>query len=460
MTPLEILHNLIPMNLASLSFVYVLLPVCLLVFYLAPVRFRPAVLLAASIGFYMLAEPKHIILCATVIVADYVFTEAVVMLRGHFLRRVFMWLCVIMNLSLAGYYGVLAQLGKTAPPLGLVVICVSGIDAALEAYREDEPQSRNVIRFALYLMFFPRLYAGPLANPQDFYKSCGNIRPDTATVLTGFGRFAEGLLKYAAIGRSLFLLYESIRSIPAGEVSVLSAWALVLSFALALYYTLSGIADISRGIAGMFGIALPQNFYYPLQSRSVSDFFERFNMTVGAFLKRTVMTPLSPSPEKPDGVADSINILLVSMLWGLWFGIRINCFAWGIFTAVFLIMEKYIYPRALNAVPTLFCRGYAFFISLLGFTVFAGDTLEQSRSYFSHMFGLNGTDVFNGRILYILSMNWILLLISVMLATNIIGLLITATRKAFPRASIPVFAAIDVCALILFTSLTLGGGVL
>lgn len=460
MTSLETLHNLIPLSLASLSFVYVLLPVCLLIFYLAPKRFRPVVLLAASAGFYMLASPGHMLLCVAVVIADYAFVSAAVMLRGHFLRRVFMWICVITNLGLIGYFGVLAQSNDTAQPLGLFVICISGIDAMLEAYREEEPQTRNFVRFALYVSFFPRLYAGPLSSPKEFYENCANLQADTATVLIGFGRLAAGLLKYAVIGRSLFLMSESVRAIPAEELSVLSSWVFVLSFAFALYFTFSGLADIARGIAGMFGIDLPQNFYYPYQSRSVSDFFERFNMTFGAFLKRSVLSPLSPSPEKPDSVADSINIMLVGMLWGLWFGISGNCFIWGAFIAVFIIMEKYVYPRALKAVPTLFCRGYALFVVLLSFTLFAGDSLIQSRDHFSYMFGLNGIDLFNGRILYILSMNWILLLISTILVTNIISLLVSGARKAFPRASLSVFAAVDICALVLFTSFTLGGGVL
>lgn len=494
MTSLEALHNQTLINLASLSFVYVLLPVCLLVCYLAPKRARAAVLLACSAGFYFLAQPESLLLCVAAVVVNYLFVSAAVMLaapRANVkpaplasdisrvselplaestgrnvsggsppLRRMLMLLCVAANIAALGYFSIAAQIAGTAPPLGLLVICVSGIDAVLEAYREKEPQMRSFIRFSLYLMFFPRLYAGPLANPKEFYASCGNAEYDTETVLIGFGRFAAGLLKYAAIGRSLFFLYGTIRGIPDAETSVLSAWLLIFAFAFALYFTFSGLADIARGIAGMLGVKLPQNFYYPYQSRSVTDFFERFNMTVTAFLKRTVLAPLSPAPEKSDSVADCINILLVGMLWGLWFGIRVSCFLWGIFIAVFLILEKYLYPRVLAVTPTLFRRFYTFFAVLLSLAMFAGDSFAESLNHWARMFGAGGIALYNGRILYILSMNWVLLLIVAVFSTNLVSLLISAARKAFPKLSLASFAAMDVFALVLFTALTLGGGAL
>lgn len=456
MSPLQNLQNLLPMNLASLSFWYVYLPVCLLVYYAVPKTLRPAALLAASLGFCALSRPKWLLLICASVLVDYILTQAIAMSRNISVRKLFLWVCVAKNVGLIAYFGVLAQNMRQAEPFGLLVSAVSGIYGALETYREENPQGRDLIRYAAYVLFFPRLYAGPLVSPSEYCGELGRAEFDFSKIAVGFGRAVTGVVKYAFLGGSLFALYNSIRVIPQQDSSVLSAWGLVLSFALSLYFTLGGLADMARGIAGMFGLSLPQNFYYPYQSRSVTDFFERFNMTLSAFLKKAVYEPLSPDGDDP--VADSLNLLLIGMLWGLWFGLRFNHIVWGAFIGALMVAEKYWYSKLLSRIPTLFCRGYALIAALLGFTVFASDTLSQAAEYLGGMFGAGGVPLYNNRILFAVSSGWGLLAISVVLATNLVSLILGAMRKRWPRASDFLFGAAGVALFAAFTVFVLGGG--
>lgn len=455
MNILQSLHNLPPMNLASLSFWYVYLPVCLLVYYLLPKMLRPAVLLAASLGFYALSRPKWLLLICASVIADYILAQAIVMSRSPVLRKLFLWICVAKNIGLMVYFGVVSQDRQQLEPLGLFVAGVSGIYGALETYREENPQGKDLIRYAAYLLFFPRLYAGPLVSPAEFCCELGSAEFDLSKIAVGFGRAITGVIKYSFLGGGLFAIYSSIRTIPQNDISVLSSWCLVLSFALSLFFTLCGLADMARGIAGMFGLSLPQNFYYPYQSRSVTDFFDRFNMTLSAFLKKTVYEPLSPDGDDP--VADSLNLLLIGMLWGIWFGLRFNHIVWGAFIGVFMIAEKYLYPMLLSHIPTLFCRGYALVAALLGLSVFAGDTLSQTAGYLGGMFGWGGTPLYNGRILFAVSSGWVLLAVAVVFATNIVSLILGVIRKRWPRASYVVFGTAVAALFAAFTVLSLGG---
>lgn len=455
MSPLQYLHGMPPMNLSSLSFIYVLLPVCLFLFYLAPKSLRPAVLLASSLGFYAFSQPEYLWLPTACVLADFVLLRGMYAAAGKpRLRGVLFGICLLKNIGLIVYFGALMQIKLLYPPLGLTVACVSGIYAALSAYRSREAYLCGIIPFSVYALFFPRLYAGPLVPYEEFAGQLGGLEYRPAGILTGFGCFIEGVFKYAVIGRGLFALYASIRLISADDASLLSAWTLLLSFSLSLYFTFSGLCDAARGIAGMFGFVLPQNFYYPYQSRSVTDFTERFNMTVMRFLKRVVYVPLQSG--RKDALSDVLSTLAAGMLAGIWFGMRVNYLVWGAVLALFVLAEKYLYPGLLKRLPTLFCRGYALCAVLLGFTIFAGDSLSQSLGYIARMFDF--TVFYNDRILYLLSSNWLLLAAGCFFATNITNLLTAAMRKASPKISLAVFGAADFLILVFFTALSLGGG--
>jgi hypothetical protein len=214
-----------------------------------------------------------------------------------------------------------------------------------------------------------------------------------------------------------------------------------------LYFTLSGITDVSRGVCLMLGLTLPKGFYYPFQAQSVTDFFERFNMSAVAFITRA----LPPLP-------DILRVLLAGSLWGLWLGPNANALLWGAFVATVMVLEKYLYPQPLAWLPTLFRRFYALIAGLCGFALFAGANLGAGLGLLKRMFALSSGPLFNDRILYELFSNWILLVCSALLATSASSLLRGHFRAARPKLARALFALADIAVLAVTTVFILGGG--
>jgi alginate O-acetyltransferase complex protein AlgI len=457
MTPLQFFHEAMRPVLASLAFIYVLLPAALLVWYLSPKKARPAVMLAASLGFYAFVSPGGLLLILASSLCDYFLTSAVCVTRRRLWRALALGSCVFKNLFLIAYFGFMTQRFSLVPPLGLLVTGVLGIDACLAAYREENPSPRRFITFMFYILFFPRLYTGPVCTYEHFKAELERSSLNPETISLGFERFTHGVFKYVVLSYGLYLLYESIAGIPAAQQTALSAWLLVFSFGFGVYFTLSGIADSSRGVCLMLGLTLPKSFYYPFQSHSVTDFFERFNMAAGAFIKRVIPRPLALR-DTPS--ADILRILIAAALWGLWLGLRVNALLWGALVAAVMILEKYLYPKLIAWLPTLFRRFYALIMSLCGLAVFACMSPGQSLELLERMFTFSDelSALYNDRILYALLSNWILIVCCLPPATSLSSWLRGLFRAARPKLARVVFALADIAILAVTTVFLLGSG--
>lgn len=451
MTLLQTVYESLRLQLTGLSFMFMVLPVFLFLFYVVPGRARPAVLLVLSLGYYLLAEPGNLPVMLGAVAGNY----AVLRLMERFdhdetARRICVGVAAVGNILVIIYCGTVAQVRMLPQVLGLQVYTLSALSAVIEAYRRETGYERSIIRFGLYCCFFPKLYAGPLVTCGDFTAQIGKGKLEVLPVLEGLGQFVEGAFKTAVIGSSLFALYRELQKLAAAEVTALSSWCTVFCVAFALYFMLDGFSDMAQGLGAAFGFRLPRNFYYPYQSRNVQDFFERFNITVHAFLRRTVYTALAGARNGP--LADALNILVVGMLAGLWFGLRINYIAWGAFLALFVILERYVYPGLLKSIPTLFCRLGTLCVVLASFTIFLGDSLRGSVGLVRSMFDFG--NLYNDQILYLISSNWLLLLISCFFATNATSLVVTKFRRNAPRLATAVLGAADFCILVLLLALT------
>lgn len=446
---LQQLHSMPPMSLTSLSFVYVFLPLSLFVYYILPCKTRPAALLAVTLLFYVQAQPRGLVLLATSVLMDYGAMRVLGHWEADSVRRSCVWFSVVKNLIMIVYAGAIVQMRGVGLSLGLLVYTLSAMSCVLAAYRGEIACERSLVRFALGCSFFPMLYAGPLVPYGSFAPQLERLELNPRRVLVGLGRFVQGALKQAVFGGSLYALYLSIGKL--GDVTVLSAWCLVLVLALAVYFTLSGFADMAQGLGGMFGLELPKNFYYPYQSRSVQDFFQRFNITVG----RLIQSALSLSLDGKSGVAADVSATLcMGALMGLWFGLRVNYLAWGVSLAAVVLLEKYVYRGLMEKVPTLFCRGFTFCVMLCSFTIFAGNSLGQGVRLLGAMFGHGVARLTDDSILYLLSSNWLLLVIACFLATSGVNIVVTQLRKSVPVVSYVVLAAVDTAVLLVFTALT------
>ncbi|MBQ8598743.1 MAG: hypothetical protein IJ411_01305 [Oscillospiraceae bacterium] len=213
-------------------------------------------------------------------------------------------------------------------------------------------------------------------------------------------------------------------------MSIVSVWLSVLSFTFDLYFTLSGYCDIARGLAQIFSMRLPESYHFPFQSRTVSDFFNRFNITVTQFTNRYVYVILGGDTNGT--ISTMLNTLLTAMLLGLWFGIRLNYVVWGCWFAVLMLLERWFLMKILVHIPVLFTRIYTFVLVLLSFTIFASDSLSQAWFFMKTMFGFGNRQWLDAYASYVLSGNIPLLLCCLFFMTSIGSLLLRELRKRYP----------------------------
>ncbi|MDR2932301.1 MAG: hypothetical protein LBV27_04260 [Oscillospiraceae bacterium] len=441
---------------ASLSFVYVILPLLLALHHIFPARLRVGVLAVTSLLLYLMIQPDGLILMVVSVALDYI---AVRLMNRHDDRQDIKRLCVIFsvvkNLVIIAVTGFLVQTRGVPLMLGTLIYTLSGMDAVIQMYKKECPYELDAIKFTLYCCFFPRLSAGPLYSYKDFDAQMINPSLSSTNLVYGVTAFLLGAVKALIIGAQLSDLYLQILDFPAESASVLSAWMLVIIFALAIFYIMSGLSEMAQGIGLMVGFKLPQNFYFPYQSRSVADFFERFNITAAAFIRKNVYKNLAGKAGK--AYQDLPNLIVFGMLMGLWFGLRVNHMVWGLYLALFMFMEKYLYNRILVQLPTLMCRFYTLCVVLSSFTILSVNSLAQSVASVRLMFSFfsDSVPLYNNQIMYIMSSNWLLLLSSCVLATNLGNVISHWVRKTLPRTYTALNAAVSVVLLVLLTTLSL-----
>ena len=442
------------MRMTNLSFIYLILPLSLFVFYAVPPKARGGVLLAVSLLYYALAQPRGLWLLLACVALDYAAMQGMALLDKHPQgRRFCVTFCFAKNLGFIVWSSAMVEIYGAEARLGLLIYTLTGLDTVLCAYRREMPIVRNPVTFALHCCFFPKLYAGPLVEYRAVREQMIHSPLQPHRLIEGAGEFVHGAVKNLVLGGGITVVYRSIRNMAPEEATVLSTWCLVIALAFSVYFTLSGFCDMAKGIAAMFGIKLPANFYYPYQSRSVEDFFNRFNITVNQYFRRTVYRSLQEDKNGP--AADALNILVIGMLMGLWFGFHVNYLLWGLYLGSFIILEKYLYKKVLQATPTLFCRVYALCVVLSSFTIFAGNSARQSLGFIRDMFGFGGLEAFNEQILYLLSSNWLLLVLCVFFSTSLTYVVSTWMRKLWPRVSRVLLAAVDAAILLALTALAL-----
>lgn len=442
------------MNLGSFSFLILFLPLALAVYYCAPARFRQPVLLGVSAGFYCLSDPGSFWLFAALVAADCALLWAMGRARGK-TRSILYYSIVAKSAAAVAVFFALAQLRGGAAPLGLAVEAFSAVWCAASLSRGNIPDEAGSRFFALYAAFFPRLLAGPLMPFEDFVSEIRAVKFSPGRLLDGFGQLVQGAFKLLVFGANLNALYLAIGAIPEEQTSVLGEWCRMLALALALYYSVSGVTDMAAGVSGMFGIKLPQNFYYPYQSRSAEDFMDRFNGTVTNFLKTVFLERI---PKKYGAPARAAGLLAAGALWGMWFGLRPGYLAWGALLAFAVFLERSALKSFAERFPPLFRRAFAFALVMLLFPVFDGETTGVIAATYSAMFRLDlELPLINERIRYLLVSNWLLLALSVLLATSLADLAVRKLLRAAPRVSRAAFTALSLAVLTVMLSFTLQG---
>ena len=414
------------MIFSSIPFLYYFLPAVLAVYFLTPRRGKNAVLLLASLFFYGWGEPKLLWLMVLTIGVFYLCGLAIGHSEGH--KTLWLTVSVCVGAGLLGLFkyadffvtsvnaatGLSIPLLKLALPVGISFYTFQCISYTVDVYRGTVPPQKNPISFGAYVALFPQLIAGPIVRYKDVARELDSREHSWENVGLGLRRFVVGLSKKVILADNLALLTKLYRE--SGSPSLVFAWLYAVAFTLNIYFDFSGYSDMAIGLGRIFGFHFPENFNYPYLSKSVTEFWRRWHISLGSWFRDYVYIPLGGNRvSKTKWVR---NILLVWMLTGLWHGAAWNFVLWGLLFAALLLMEKAV--PGLQKLPGFVRHGYVLLAVVLSFVLFNADTLGQAGSDFAALFGCGGLPLFSAETGYYLRSYAPLLIASCLGATPLI----------------------------------------
>lgn len=409
------------MVFSSLLFLTRFLPLVLIVYFLVPGcmknTWRNLVLFVFSLAFYAWGEPVYIWLMLFSTVVDYVNGG----LAGYFIERgkrntarIFVILSAVINLSLLALF---KYTGKFALPIGISFYTFQSMSYTIDVYRGKAKAEKNPINFGAYISLFPQLIAGPIVRFSDIATQLRDRKPDLKRIGYGVVRFVCGLGKKVLIANQAGEIFQTIANYKAAQMTTLSAWLGILAFMFQIYFDFSGYSDMAIGLMAIFGFEIPENFRHPYESKSITEFWRRWHISLGTWFKEYVYIPLGGSQK--GSARTFLNIFVVWFLTGLWHGATINFTLWGLYFCFFLIMEKTWLLKFLEKIPRVFSHIYALIIIYFGWMLFAWEDIKGHRVYLKAMVGMSHTGLISRESVYLLASNAILLVVMVIGCTSL-----------------------------------------
>jgi len=398
------------MLFSSIPFLYYFLPAVLITYFLVPRKGKNAVLLAFSLVFYGWGEPKLLALMVFTIVMFFscgLLIEGAKSAKG---KKLWLTVSVVISLGLLGLFkyadffidsinavtGLGIPLLRLALPVGISFYTFQSLSYTIDVYRGKVPAQRNPVSFGAYVALFPQLIAGPIVRYVDIAQELESRTHSWEDACLGIRRFLIGFSKKIILADNFALLMKLFRE--SDEKSVLFYWMYAVAFMLNIYFDFSGYSDMAIGLGRVFGFRFIENFNYPYLSKSVTEFWRRWHMSLGSWFRDYVYIPMGGNRvSKPRWV---FNILTVWMLTGLWHGASWNFVLWGLMFAVLLLIEKWV--LALQKLSDAARHGYVLFLVMVSFVLFNAESLAQAGSDLAGLFGFGRIPVITQPAVYYL----------------------------------------------------------
>ena len=414
------------MVFSGVPFLYYFLPAVILCYLVSPKRLKNTVLLLFSLVFYAWGEPKYVLLMVATILSFYLCGLAIDKTQKY--KKFFLILSVVIGVGLLGVFkyadffisgfsaatGISVPLSRLALPVGISFYTFQSLSYTIDVYRGNVPAQRNLITFGAYVTLFPQLIAGPIVRYVDVARELNSRSHSWEGISQGVRRFLIGLGKKILIADQFALLIRNFRQ--AQAPSVLFYWLYAIGFMLNIYFDFSGYSDMAIGLGRIFGFHFVENFNYPYISRSVTEFWRRWHMSLGSWFRDYVYIPMGGN--RVGKLRWTVNIFTVWMLTGLWHGAAWNFVLWGLMFGVLLMIEK-ILPF-LQKLPAALRHIYVLFAVCISFVLFNAESIAQAGSDFRAMFGFGGLPGVTGETLYYLRSFFVLFVLGILGATPIV----------------------------------------
>lgn len=379
------------MVFTSINFLYYFLPTVLILYFIVPKKYKNLLLLISSLLFYFYGEPKYIILMIIEIVLAYFEARLIEKYKSKeiFIFSIFihvLLLCIFkytnfLITNINGIFNTNISLLNIVLPIGISFYTFQIISYLVDVYKEKVKAQKNFISLATYVSLFPQLIAGPIVRYETINDELDNRKQTFNDFSSGISRFIIGLSKKVLIANILGELCNIF--ILSNEKTVLFYWIYGISYSLQIYFDFSAYSDMAIGLGRMFGFHFMENFDYPYISKSITEFWRRWHISLSSWFKDYVYIPLGGSRE---GTFKLIrNILIVWLLTGLWHGSEWTFVIWGMFIGILLVIEKLLLNKYIEKLPSIVRRIYTLFIIMISFIIFSGSNINES---FNNIVGL------------------------------------------------------------------------
>ncbi|WDV45493.1 MBOAT family protein [Clostridiaceae bacterium M8S5] len=421
------------MVFSSITFLFYFLPMALILYYVSPKQIRNFVLFIVSLFFYAWGEPKYIILMLLSTIVDYtngILIDNAFSKGKNRQAKLFLILSIVINLGLLcifkylnflianvnNIFGLSKGFCKIVLPIGISFYTFQTMSYTIDVYKRKVPVQKNIVSFGAYVTLFPQLIAGPIVRYSSISDQINNRRVTINKFSSGVNRFIIGLAKKVLLANNIGYLFDTISNQDLHQLSVATSWLGIIAYTFQIYFDFSGYSDMAIGLGKMFGFDFPENFNYPYISKSITEFWSRWHISLSSWFKEYVYIPLGGNRK---GLFMQIrNISLVWMLTGIWHGASWNFIIWGIYYALLLIIEKCFLSSILCKLPKLFSHMYAMFFVIIGWCIFAFDDILIMKHYLITMFRLNNAVLIDKYFLYLMSSNIVLIIILCISSTN------------------------------------------
>lgn len=418
---------------SSIFFIFAFLPVSLILYFLMPKKLKVPMLVLISLVFYAWGQPEYIVLMLFSIVFNYITgleMQEYLDQERPTAAKVTMVIAVVGNLLVLGffkYYGFLIsninaitglhlQRPDLPLPLGISFYTFSVLSYVFDVYRQRTVAQKNILKFACYVTFFPKLISGPIVQYVDMEKQLDERIMVPAKFGAGVNMFLIGLFKKVLIADNLGVAFTAITGLE--TMSVGTAWLGTLLYFFQLYFDFSSYSDMAIGLAKMFGFNFDKNFDYPYLSSTVSEFWRRWHISLGNWFKQYVYFPLGGNRCSIQRTV--FNNLIVFALTGLWHGANWTYLIWGLYHGLIVVLEKYVIKDKMDAVPKAIRVVLACFLVYIGWPMFFSADLGQAIHYYGQMFGAGHMGFLDSTARYYLSSNILLLIIAAIGATPLV----------------------------------------
>jgi len=424
------------MVFSSVIFLVYFLPLVLFCYFIAPDRWRNTILLLFSLFFYAWGEPKYVFLMLFSIAMNYFFGIFIDKFQDRQRKqKLILVLAVIGNLLILGFFkyfnfmienvnillGTSFAIEPIPLPIGISFFTFQAISYLVDVYRKDGEVQRNILNISLYISLFPQLMAGPIVRYQTVAEQLKKRFITLDLFTEGIQRFIMGLAKKVLLANTFGSIADDIFAMDPSNLSTGTAWIGIIAYTLQIYFDFSGYSDMAIGLGLMFGFRFLENFNYPYISKSISEFWRRWHISLGHWFRDYVYIPLGGNRVARWKIYR--NLLIVWALTGFWHGASWTFLAWGTYYGIIIMIERMGLEQWMTRLWSPIRHVYVLFIVMIGWVFFRADHFSYAYAYLQTMFGFNGTGILDTYTVYYLSTNGVMIAIGVIIATPVYHLI-------------------------------------